>query len=382
MDAAAILARYGQLKLADANDAETRQRVIDEVIKLLGWDYDDYTVEETVSEDGTVKYADYIFRTASTGFVIEAKRVGAALYNAPSNRRVALKGEIMTGETGEAIRQALDYSRKKSIPFAVVTNGDCWIVFPGARADLVTFTQSSALVFPSLKSALNDNFDEFFAILSRESVINGSLEQTILRRPSDQTEIRRLNRIFPGFMPFVRRNSVYPLIEQAINQSFTDNIVDEDADLLERCYVNSPNKLRFDSQINMYVRRRIEAVAKDPIRPLHPKNRRSLSEALEHAVSAVRPLGVLVLGRVGAGKTTFLKYTQRVAAREVLNKSDEKAAYWIYVDFLKCPTQQDPATFIYRTNLNSLIRTLFLAMRRRPRSQLIEAILMHIREVR
>lgn len=361
MDASAILAKYGQLKLADANEAETRQRVIDEVIKFLGWDYDDYTLEETVSEDGSVKYADYIFRTASTGFVIEAKRAGAALYKAPSTRRVSLQGEIMTGDTGQAIRQALEYARKKSIPFAVVTNGDCWVIFPGARADLIPFAQSSAIVFPSLKSALADNFDEFFAILSREAVINGSLERQILRRPTDQIEIRRLNRVFPGYISFVRRNSVYPLIENAINHSFTDNIVEDSVDLLEKCYVNAPNKLRFDSQINMYVRRRVDAVTKDPIRPLHPKDRKALADVIEGAMADVRPLGVVVLGRVGAGKTTFLKYTQRVSARDLLNKSDEKAAYWIHVDFLRCLPQQEAATFIYRTILEFINAHPFLS---------------------
>jgi hypothetical protein len=50
---------YGQLSLFDANGAETRLKVIDEMIfNVLGWHKNDVAVEERVSEDGTTKFAD------------------------------------------------------------------------------------------------------------------------------------------------------------------------------------------------------------------------------------------------------------------------------------------------------------------------------------
>lgn len=195
-DTRRILKRYERLRLADANEAETRLKLINEVLGLLNWTPDDFTVEEHIIEDGITSYADYIIRTANTGLVIEAKRIGSALLEVPNSRRVQLVGKIMTGETGEAIKQARDYARKKSVPFAVVTNGDRWIVMPGARSDMIPFSQSSAVVFPSLHAILTDNFDEFYALLSRDSVISASLENELLGRRDDQIQGRRLNQIF------------------------------------------------------------------------------------------------------------------------------------------------------------------------------------------
>jgi hypothetical protein len=70
---------YGQLQLADKNEAETRLKVIDEVLfEVLGWLKEDVSVEERVAEDGKTKFADYIIRTASTAILIEAKRASWA----------------------------------------------------------------------------------------------------------------------------------------------------------------------------------------------------------------------------------------------------------------------------------------------------------------
>ena len=80
------------LKLADANEAETRFHIIDDIIRnILGWDHSDIRVEERVSEDKKVKFVDYIIRTANTAIVIEAKRVGASFeLTKTADRRVQL----------------------------------------------------------------------------------------------------------------------------------------------------------------------------------------------------------------------------------------------------------------------------------------------------
>src|SRR5687767_8572192 len=103
---------YGQLHLADQNEAETRLKVIDEVLfNVLGWLKDDVSVEERVTEDGRTRFADYTIRTASTALLIEAKRAGAA-FSLPTNRtRLTLGGVLSEGEVGDAIRQARDYCR-------------------------------------------------------------------------------------------------------------------------------------------------------------------------------------------------------------------------------------------------------------------------------
>ena len=74
-----VLSIYSKLDVSDANEAETRLKIIDLIIfKILGWGFDDVKVEERVSEDGRTTFADYVIKTANTGIIIEAKKTGAS----------------------------------------------------------------------------------------------------------------------------------------------------------------------------------------------------------------------------------------------------------------------------------------------------------------
>lgn len=123
-----LLERGSSLMLHGANEAETRKKLIDRIVEdVLDWNDLDIAYEERVSEDGHTTFSDYVIRTADTSILIEAKRIGITFNTIPEQKKVKLSGSIMQGKTGEAIKQARNYCRKKSIPFAVVTNGYQWI---------------------------------------------------------------------------------------------------------------------------------------------------------------------------------------------------------------------------------------------------------------
>jgi len=137
-----------KLSLADANEAETRLKVIDKVLfNILEWTHEDINVEERVSEDGSVTYADYVIKTANAALVVEAKKIGVPFQTLIQNRRFKLSKSNLSGALGDAIIQARDYCRKLSIQFAVVTNGEQWVVFPANRIDQVAFHESTAIIF-------------------------------------------------------------------------------------------------------------------------------------------------------------------------------------------------------------------------------------------
>jgi len=119
-----LIAAFGKIQLDDANEAETRFKVIDGVLeKVLGWQKDDISVEPACTEGGHTDYADYIIKTATTSFVVEAKRAGAA-FTLPNNYKSGkLGGFLSSGAIGEAISQVRAYCVTKSAQFAVVTNG-------------------------------------------------------------------------------------------------------------------------------------------------------------------------------------------------------------------------------------------------------------------
>lgn len=343
-----LLDKGSNLTLHDANEAETRKKLIDRVIEnFLGWSDVDVAYEERVSEDGTTTFADYIIRTADVSILIEAKRVGVAFSTIPGQKRVKLSGHIMEGKTGDAIKQARNYCRKKSIPFAVVTNGNQWIIFPAVRTDQISFSSSSAIVFDSLERILGEESDYFKSLLSRDGVIDGNLAIELIGRKTDQFEERRLNKFFKGSGSRAP-NPIYPLIENEVISAFSDSIIDSDKDLLEKCYVKNADRQKFDNRINMHLQKREPLFSSQPKRPMRKRDSSSLSDSIASASSNARPLAILILGTVGTGKTTFLQYTRRVASASYFEKSKNEAyPHWIDIDFRNFSKNESPIEFIY-----------------------------------
>lgn len=346
MEPAEIIQQYDALKLSNANEAETRLKVINHIIyDVLGWTHADVSVEERVSEDKTTTWADYVLRTGMTAIVIEAKKAGAMFDDAPNVRRTQLRGKIMAGELGEAIVQARDYARKLGIPFAAVTNGNAWIVFPATRVDQVSFQNSSAIIFDSLKSALEADYSEFVDLLSRTAAIDGNLENELLGRIENQIEDRRLNRFFTKNFSRITRHSLFPHIESAVVTAFSDDIINNAPDLLEKCYVQTPERIRFDNRIKLHIAKRDSVTNRTPIRALKEQTN-PVSELISAASERARPVAVLLLGSVGAGKTTFLEHTRKVAAKDLFAPKATSYPHWLKIDFRDYSTDINPLNFI------------------------------------
>ncbi|WP_070085718.1 MULTISPECIES: P-loop NTPase fold protein [Pseudomonas] len=347
---AELLAVAKKIDFENVNEAETRLKLIDKVLfEILGWTHNDVQVEERVSEDGSTTYADYVIRTASTAFVVEAKKYGVVFKTQAKDRRLKLSRANVQGDLEEAVFQARDYCRKLGVQFAVVTNGNQWVIFPANRIDQVTFHNSYALVFNSIESILVSDYSEFMDILSRNAVVNSSLENLLLGYTQDQIESRRLRNYFQSPRS-ENRNSIYPLIETAISTSFSDTIVEMDPELFERCYVNSPEKIKFDRRINMHISKSQHLFSSQPARPMQKKDAGFLKDRIQKLQSQAKPLAIVILGSVGAGKTTFLHYTRNVTAAHVFAKSPGKAyPHWVPVNFLKYTNDKLPVDYIYES---------------------------------
>ncbi|MBI1173804.1 MAG: hypothetical protein GC139_00890 [Sideroxydans sp.] len=344
-----ILAAYKGVQLGNANEAATRLKVIDRILReVLGWDDEDISPEERVSEDGSTTYADYVLRTANTAIVVEAKKASANFTIPTGVRKQKLSSSFVSGEVGSAIKQARDYARKLGIDFAAVTNGAIWIIFPAQRHDQVKFSDSNALIFPNLNSLLNEDYQEFIDILSRDAVVDGSLEITLLGRHENQFGTRKLGAAFSPTSKAPGKNPIFPLIEDAVITAFSDSISELDGELLEKCYVSTPDSMKFDNRVSLHISKRENLFKAAPVRPMKSAESNYLRERLATSVSRVKPLAILLLGTVGAGKTTFLHYTRKVKAKSLFEKSDkEPYAHWIYIDFRDCPDPSKSVEFIY-----------------------------------
>ncbi|WP_282060594.1 hypothetical protein [Roseobacter litoralis] len=358
-----LLDRHRMLTLADANEAETRLKLIDRIIfEVLGWGHDDASVEERVSEDGNTTFSDYVLRTGFSSLVIEAKRSGRSDLVVADKRKALLNRKLVSGDTGDAIIQARDYGRKLAIPFAVVTNGDQWVIFPATRTDEVPFEKSSAIVFPDIQSVLERDFSDFYDLLSREAVIGGSLETELLGRIEDQTDGRRLNQYFTTGFSKLSRNSIFHLIENEISTAFSEDIISSDPDLFAKAYVETPERLRYDKRIGMHLSKRQNVAPKAPHKAMSPQGRRAISGAIERAADSVRPLALLVLGQVGAGKTTFITHIKTVRERDRFEpRADRPYPHWIYVDCRKLGQTESPSDFIASVMFEHLTNDEFLS---------------------
>lgn len=347
-----ILQTYNGLVLNDANEAATRLKVINRILReVLGWLDEDISPEEHITEDGATTYADYILKTANAAIVVEAKKAGATFATGTGNRRIKLSNGFLQSELGAAIVQARDYARKFSIDFAVATNGATWAIFPAQRHDQVRFHESTALVFWTLDDALHDSYQEFFDLLSRDSVISGSLETNLLGRTQNQVENRKLGSFFSTNPRQNLSNPIFPIIEHEVLTAFSDSVVDLDDESFERCYVATPETIKFDHKIRMHVSRRDPVVSGSFLRPMKSRDADTLFGKVQASASSrTKSLAILLLGTVGAGKTTFLHYMRKVRLKEVFVQGGARAyPHWLHLDFLLASPSETGTDFIYRS---------------------------------
>ena len=346
-----LIQAFGKLSFADANEAETGFKVIDGVLeKVLGWQKDDIAIEPPCSENGHTDYADYLVKTATTSIIVEAKRAGAA-FTLPNNLKAGkLGGFLSSGAVGEAISQVKFYCHRKSAQFAVVTNGDAWIVFPAVRVDGVEFADTQARIFRSLED-INKRFVEFWELLSRQRVIEGNLERELLQVRT-QAPTRRALSLLQDPNVRIARNTLFSHLSVAVDKVLTDEGLANDSEAMSFCYVRNAERTGFDARLRMYL--------SDPkpqlgIPSTRVRTSKKSYDILDQRVKASIPTQskfFLILGQVGAGKSTFLSYTRIVSASSFIDAN----VVWLYVDFRKATEQDIPREFIYSRLLDLIER--------------------------
>ena len=329
----------GVKDLAGINEAQTRFDVIDRVIKeVLCWQHGQIHVEErTGAQDG---YIDYILQSGDNCIVIEAKKIGLAFPSPTRMRQLKLNGTVLkNGEIGGAIQQANRYALDKAANVAMVTNGLCWCCFLPAK----DFGNDVAHIFFPFENA--SSAEEFFNVFAVPMIDRGSLK--LITNSLPVIENRLLSAIRDSDAR-VDRNNLADHILPALNGALYADALLSNPEALKRCYVASEGRTKFDSTLGMHLAD-IKSPLVQPARRIRgEKGQGSLQEMMSKSAPGFSPPVTLIIGPVGAGKSTYLKHFENISGKDTL---DKLSAHWIYIDFEKMGKLGNPREFIYKSLL-------------------------------
>lgn len=320
------------------NEATTRLRIIDEIFfECLGWDKTDCLSEDSL--DG--KFADYSFGKEGKNLIIEAKKEGV-YFNLPEGKEGVYKLKSLVDgnkQLKDAITQCLDYCQKRGVPIGAVFNGHQLVAFISSRQDGKPPIEGLALVFSSLGD-IQSNFLEFWNNLSKPGVSNYRIFQTLKLNPHTAPE--KLSTKIVDYPGFKIRNELQIEL-QILGGLFLEDINREpelEEEFLKYCYCPSGALSQYSllsRQIlqtkysNLFQKEIGHAVT--AVNTKHGTTKELTADILSASMSR-RP--IILLGEVGAGKSTFIRHFIKIEAADLLEK-----AVVLYIDFGKEPALPD-----------------------------------------
>lgn len=322
--------------LALANEAQTRYDVINKIIhKVFGWQTGQVKVEE-YAKGPKRGFIDYVLRVADATLVIEAKRAGAAFPSPTERGRLKLTGSVLgVGEIAEAIDQVKQYAWSKQANVACVSNGTCWCYFSMDDLDEDSY---ATLLFPF---SVDDHPEQLFNALSEPSVRAGSFNRLSNRQPQPED---RLISILWDADGRVDRNNIADHIVPALNAALYADALTSNPDSLKKCFVETEARSKFDSLLGMHLADPKPSHVSPAERIKTGKKHGPLEKVVESKISDHAPPVTLIIGPVGAGKSTYLKHFELIGGEEVLR---QQGAHWIYLDFEEMGKRGNPRQFLY-----------------------------------
>lgn len=311
------------------NEATTRLRAINTMLfDVLGWEPKAVDAETHVRAEG---FADYVLRHGGTSIgVIEAKRDGETFVLGNTKFRAEPVGFALLAKESKVAREAMiqsaGYAAALGTRYVAITNGHQYVItlafVPGVQIE-----HRSVMVFEGLE-AIDSRFRLFFECLSPEGVQANNLAAKLLesRRAPAPT---KLSASIQGYPRPADRNILANEIGWVLSTVWDKaNENDADDDFLKRCYVVPEATKGTLAQAKEIIEHRAQVDRSAVVAEVHPQ-----SDAIG-LVAAPRPeKPIIVLGRVGHGKSTFLDYLRLVEARAQLTEYVQ-----IEIDFLDRPT--------------------------------------------
>jgi hypothetical protein len=356
-DVAAKLAdEYPEIEL---NEADTRHRVIDEVLhSVLAWPKAQVRCEQYVSSG----YADYVLYDKSDRpiTIIEAKRSGTFfelpgnMVNNAKSTLIPLKRLLTSPTIRQAVDQVMKYLPEVGCNMAAITNGSAYIFFR-AFVRGRSYKDLHAYVIPQL-SFFAEHYTEAVNNLGYTSAMTTGFLSVKLAIESS----RSMDRFAPkdrirNYHSEVSKNKHARMLQPIAERLFTD-IPHDDHEFMENCYVPATNGDRVaadfgnrlaDSLTPYFEDLGVKDVADDS---LGGTIGRALVEKVQ-SPKKERSDVIILFGGKGSGKSTFLK-------KLLFHRPPKKVKMWskpVLVDLIKSPPNADALReFIWSKIVESL----------------------------
>lgn len=313
-------------------ETDTRCKIIDFIFKsILGWKESNISREKHV-HDG---FIDYVFTSDSNTFLIEAKKTGY-FFNLPTKvRKLKRTGVLATDSTiNEALAQAYTYCRSNNIKVGCICNGLQFIVFLINNFN----NKYDTYVFKDIND-IKTNFITFYNIFSPHSFAEDSLINLL---DSNNDEIRtipqykqKLNDVIFNPNERISRNPIDPYIRPLIGKYFSDLIEGGKEQLLDECYCTAGRSGDYEAQLTSLI------VDSLPRLELPVQDSSFFSEDFISKQEEFKRLFknsdvMIIVGGVGAGKTTFIHRYFKKTLPETIRKN----VVWLCIDFIKHSSEE------------------------------------------
>lgn len=331
------------------SEADTRCKIIDPLlIECLNWDEGDIIREEH-SDSG---FVDYIFKINDRPlFIIEAKKEGDHFIIPDNfkNRLYKINGVISKcKELISAIEQAQKYCIDHGIRVGIVTNGYQYVIFEAFRLGS-PWKEGRCIIYHSFED-ISHNFGRFWDLLNKNSVDNGFLLKEISEKTETKCFERPLDKIH-NKEEKLTRNYLHEYISPFVDYIFGEITDPSQLGILEKCYVYEKAYGSAYDELKSFFMDRMPYYSKEHnIKSIIEEDKdagefRFNFEKCDFLVKSKTVKGsmILLLGGVGAGKTTFLHRFFRIILK------DETNFFWFYVNFGKAPIDASKIEeFIYQ----------------------------------
>jgi len=299
----------------DLNEAETRFKIIDEILeKILKWPKSKNSVEQYIEGNR----ADYVLYSKSghPSLVIESKRSGK-YFDLPTNanskanfQKITIDKLISDDNIKDAIFQVKEYCEDLLCPYGAICNGEVWIIFKIASSNQKPWKKLPAFVIKNL-DFFKEDFTNAINLLGYSSVNNEkSLIKNIGVAKKTYSEIFFPKNSIVGYDSPVNSNRFAGPVS-VLSRKYLGPIPFDDKDFMENCYVS--NKGHSDD-----LQKNVHGFLYDSLTPYF-KNEgfREFTDNKEggafgnRIVKTIRQENLdnvmILFGGRGSGKSTFLK---------------------------------------------------------------------------